>query len=304
MNNLMKAEWFRLRHSGNCLLILLFLGMCAIMLQYSGNRGLEITAEMFFVHSSMGMAIAVGGITALIAGTFNNRLVNYEIMQGTPPEIMVLSKMLMSLMLVTAVYFLPTALLLVIFDRGSITLPMMLLTFICTAKLTVTAIGIDIILKDATGTVIFVFGLAFQSAPLVLLQNILNIDAVKLTPYLTSTQLIIIGNMKVIDLDELYAQIRSANNRLIDGARPLGLDAAYYVQQYAAELGSGPTPSERAAQIQAERRERLAKRRKNREVWINLLASILLFLLKGCGWLFILGLSAFVYLALLLILLL
>lgn len=211
MNNLMKAEWFRLRHSGNCLLILLFLGMCAVMLQYSGSDGLEITAEMFFVHSSMGMAIAVGGITALIAGTFNNRLVNYEIMQGTPPEIMVLSKMLMSLMLVTAVYFLPTALLLVIFDRGSITLPMMLLTFICTAKLTVTAMGINIILKDATGTVIFIFGLAFQSMPLVILQNVLKIDAEKFTPYLTSTQLMIIGNMNIVDLDELSMPLDMAH---------------------------------------------------------------------------------------------
>lgn len=211
MSNIMKAEWFRLRHSGNCLLLLLFLGMCAVVLQYSGSDGFEVTAEMFFVHSSMGMTIAVGGVTALIAGTFNNRLANYEIMKGTPPEIMILSKTLMSLMIVTAVYFLPNVLLLLIFDRGSITLPMMLLTFICTAKLTVTAIGIDIILKDATGTVIFVFGLAFQSAPLVLLQNILNIDAVKLTPYLTSTQLIIIGNMKVIDLDELSMPLDTSN---------------------------------------------------------------------------------------------
>ena len=202
MNNLIKAEWFRLRHSGNCLLILLFLGMCAIALQYSGSNGLAVTSKMFFVHSSIGMAIAVGGITALIADTFNNRLVNYEIMKGTPPEIMILSKMLLSLILVTAVYFLPNVLLLVIFDRGSITLPMMFLTFICTAKLTVTAMAIDIILKDAAGTVIFIFGLAFQSMPLVILQNVLNIDAVKFTPYLTSTQLMIIGNMNVIDLDD------------------------------------------------------------------------------------------------------
>ena len=202
MNNLIKAEWFRLRHSGNCLLILLFLGMCAIVLQYSGSNGLAVTSKMFFVHSSIGMAIAVGGITALIADTFNNRLVNYEIMKGTPPEIMILSKMLLSLILVTAVYFLPNVLLLVIFDRGSITLPMMFLTFICTAKLTVTAMAIDIILKDAAGTVIFIFGLAFQSMPLVILQNVLNIDAVKFTPYLTSTQLMIIGNMNVIDLDD------------------------------------------------------------------------------------------------------
>ena len=210
MNNLIKAEWFRLRHSGNCLFILLFLGMCAVVLQYSGSDGLAVTSKMFFVHSSIGMAIAVGGITALIADTFNNRLVNYEIMKGTPPEIMILSKMLLSLMLVTAVYFLPNVLLLVIFDRGSITLPMMFLTFICTAKLTVTAMAIDIILKDlvdddikdAAGTVIFIFGLAFQSMPLVILQNVLNIDAVKFTPYLTSTQLMIIGNMNVIDLDD------------------------------------------------------------------------------------------------------
>ena len=202
MNNLMKAEWYRLRHSGNLLLILIFAGICSVLMQFDGDNGIQITVEIYYLRASMGMAVAVGSITAVVAATFNNRLVNYEIMKGTPPMIMILSKILISLLMVTVIYFIPSFVLLLAYDCEKLTLTMVLLTFLCVLKLTLISTAICIIFKNAVGVTLFFVALVFQSAPLVLLQNIIGIDVVSLTPFLTSTQLIIIGD-QALALDEL-----------------------------------------------------------------------------------------------------
>ena len=53
MSNLMKAEWFRLRHSGNSLTSLtISIAGCIIvvLMQFVSNEGLSITAEILFTH--------------------------------------------------------------------------------------------------------------------------------------------------------------------------------------------------------------------------------------------------------------
>ena len=202
MNNLMKAEWYRLRHSGNLLLILIFVGICAVLMQFVGDSGIQVTAEIYYLRASMGMAVAVGSVTAIVAATFNNRLANYEIMKGTPPMIMILSKILISLLIVTVLYFIPSFVLLLIYDSEKLTLTMILLTFLCVFKLTLVSTAICFIFKDAVGVILFFLAFVFQSTPLVLLQNVIGIDVVPLTPYLTNTQLIIIGD-QVFESDDL-----------------------------------------------------------------------------------------------------
>lgn len=211
MNNLMKAEWYRLRHSGNTMIFILLIGVVAVLLQFMGNDGPDATAKSFYIHSSLGMAIAVGGVTGVILSTFNNRLADYEIMKGTPPMTMILGKTLMTLTIVTVIYFLPSVAAVLINDRANLTLSMILLTYVCVIKLTVIAVSLCIMCKDAVGSVAFVMLLAFESVPLVFLQNVLGINTVPLTSYLTSTQLIIIGNIGVIDLDELSMELDTSH---------------------------------------------------------------------------------------------
>ena len=203
MNNLMKAEWFRLRRSGSLLSIILLIGFCSVALQFLGNDGPTVTVESYFLHASMGIAMAVGSVSAIVAGTFNNRLANYEIMKGTPPMTMILSKTLMTLIVVTVIYFIPSFVLLLIYDSSDITLPMILLTYVCVIKLTVISESVCIIAKDGMGAVMFLLAFAFESVPLLFLQNVLGINAVPLTPYLTSTQLMIIGDSGSVDLEDL-----------------------------------------------------------------------------------------------------
>ena len=202
MNNLMKAEWFRLRHTGNTLLLLVFLCISSVFSQFAGDEGIQINTAVFFAHSSIGITMAVIVVTGIVAGTFNNKLVNYEIMKGTPPMQTILSKTLMSLLLITTTYYLPTVILLAVFDGAHLTLSMAVLLYICIVKLVVIAESFCIIFKDAAGVVVFGILFAFQSLPLVILQNVFNIDVVPFTSYLTSTQLMIIGDLGMIDFDD------------------------------------------------------------------------------------------------------
>ena len=211
MNNLMKAEWYRLRNSGNLLLILVLVGICSVVMQFVGDNGIKVCAKSYYLSASIGMAIVVGSITGIVTATFNNRLANYEIMKGTPPMIMIFSKILISLIMVTVLYFIPSFVLLLICDGEKITLTMVLLTFVCILKLTLVSTAVCIIFKDAAGVTLFFIAFVFQSAPLVLLQNVVGINVVLLTPFITSTQLIIIGNLQTLDLENFTMPLNTSH---------------------------------------------------------------------------------------------
>lgn len=54
---------------------------------------------------------------------------------------------------------------------------------------------------------------------------------------------------KLATLDGLHAQIKAANEVFESEGKRVGLDYAYYIHKYWGFLGSGPTPSEKAARI-------------------------------------------------------
>ena len=131
MNNLMKAEWFRLRRSGNTLKTVIMLFVMAVVFQFVGNDGLEINAYTYFSHASIGFSLSVVIAAAFVGGTFNSHLADYEIMKGTPPMLTILSKTLTVLYLITAFYLLPSMILVKIFDSENLTVSMMILLFLC-----------------------------------------------------------------------------------------------------------------------------------------------------------------------------
>ncbi|MCR5121303.1 MAG: hypothetical protein K6B74_02660, partial [Ruminococcus sp.] len=137
MNNLMKAEFIRIRRSGSLFFVLIFIGVISALMQFVGNEGLSIDALTFFTHSSMGLSICICATAGIVCETFDSRAAHYEIMKGTPPMLIIMNKILVTLMIATATYFLPTMILLKIFDGANITLSMMLLLYLCFIKLTV-----------------------------------------------------------------------------------------------------------------------------------------------------------------------
>ena len=203
MNNLMKAEFFRLRRSGSLLSKLILAGVLSVLMQFIGDDGLTINAVTFFAHSSIGFSLSICVAAGFVCETFNSRVAHYEIMMGTPPMLIILNKILVTLIITTTAYFLPTMILLKIFDGANITLSMMLLLYLCFVKLTVFFVSVCVIFDGGLGTVLALFLFMFQSMPLVLLQNIIGINVVPLTSYLTSTQVMLIGQQTVFDLEEL-----------------------------------------------------------------------------------------------------
>lgn len=208
MNNLIKAEWFRLKHSGSSVLssnlfIMAFTCLLMTLFQFIGNEGLDISALAFVTHAGMGIAMSVMMPAAMITGTFDSRIANYEIMKGTPPLQTIISKILLVLILNTVFYFIPSIILVQIFDSGILTAKMILLIYVCIAKSVVFATSICILLKSGVGVVIFVFAFAFQTIPMVILQYFTGIDMSSAASWFTTTQVMIIGNQLLFDLEDI-----------------------------------------------------------------------------------------------------
>ena len=208
MNNLIKAEWFRLKHSGSSVLssnifIMAFTCLLMTLFQFIGSEGLDISAMTFVTHTSISFAMSVMAPAAMITGTFDSRLANYEIMKGTPPLQTVLSKILLVLILNTVFYFIPSITLVQIFDSGLLTAKMILLMYVCIAKAVVFATSICILFKSGGGVVIFLFAFSFQTMPLLILQNITGLDMSSAASWFTTTQVMIIGNQLLFDLEDM-----------------------------------------------------------------------------------------------------
>lgn len=214
MSNLMKAEWFRLRHSGNSLTICIAVCIVVVLMQFVGDEGFYITAEMLFTHASVGVVASVLSAAAMITGTFNSRVANYEIMKGTPPMLSVLSKTVMAFLIVTVFYYIPSIILIMIFDSGKLTIPMILLFLVCIAKVVVMAVSICIIFKDAAASGIFMFLFMFQTTPLLVLQNLLDKDMSSVAAWFTTTQLSVIGCQTIYNFDMMALPLDASHIEL------------------------------------------------------------------------------------------
>ena len=203
MNDLIKAELFRLRHSGNTMTGMIFIGLLATVMQFVGNEGMHIDVITYFDHVTVGVVIVICGVVGLVSNTFNNRLINHEIMKGTPPMQTILCRIMVSSACVTILYYIPTVILLTIFDREKLHLPMLVLLFICLIKLTAAVQALCIFFKDGCGIMVFLFAFAFESMPLVIIQNFTPFDATAAASWLTSTQLLMLGSVNNVELEQI-----------------------------------------------------------------------------------------------------
>ncbi|MBP3272635.1 MAG: hypothetical protein J6M17_10490 [Ruminococcus sp.] len=207
MSNLMRAEWFRIRRSKNIFIILLSTELVVLLFQFIGDDGFRINAaEYFSYHANMGVMMAVFTATLIVSEPFNSKLADYEIMKGTPPMHTIISKTLMSLIIETVTYYLPTMILLKIFDGENITLKMMLLLYLCIIKLTVVSMSLAVIFKGMLGNMLFFFVFSFANIPLVLISGVTGADLTQLTSYMTSTQLVMIGGTDILDMSKVFEE--------------------------------------------------------------------------------------------------
>lgn len=108
MNRLMKAEGYRLAHSGNLFAWIIFLNLFIVVLQYS--MAYEISkvdfANALFLVNENGLAVAVvlGLLTSVIVVLlYQNRVGYYEIMSGHKISHILWSKMLVDGFVITGI---------------------------------------------------------------------------------------------------------------------------------------------------------------------------------------------------------
>ena len=107
---------------------------------------------------------------------------------------------------------------------------------------------------------------------------------------------------KLATLDGLHEKIASANEQFKEEAAKTGLDSAYYVRKYAGSLGDGNKPS--AVEARAKRAADLAKAKKREDALREVLSWLLRGCFWGCFWTVAIGISLFVTIGLLLMLVL
>lgn len=100
MSKLIKAEWYRFTHSGIMFKVLVFLSFFSLLMHYvSDPKFMERTlcANMITYTSVLGVTLCMflGTVIAATLGVFyNNRTGFYEIMDGSSPSEIILSKLI------------------------------------------------------------------------------------------------------------------------------------------------------------------------------------------------------------------
>ena len=93
---------------------------------------------------------------------------------------------------------------------------------------------------------------------------------------------------KLVLLDGLHAKIKLVNNQFKRDAGLVELNAPYYIARYAGTLGKGLTPSAEAA------RAREVMKRNKARAHSSFIDGLLTLCLRGCGWLAMLAIFAFI----------
>lgn len=112
MSNLIRAEWYRLFHTGAKFYIL---GCMACIPLVFINESMSISLTEPSHSTAISMAVAVMLVCVASANSYGSRLPYYEIMNGGSPNSIILSKFAIYLPIVILVYYIPVAVLYLIF---------------------------------------------------------------------------------------------------------------------------------------------------------------------------------------------
>lgn len=192
MSNLLKAEWHRIRHSGTMLIMLIFAEIVFVLFSFSSGK-LDFSFHTFIEAGSFAIVFALIGITIIITDSYNTRMAFYEVMNGASAHKIVLSKFILSLIMVICLYFLPVCVILFICDGEMMTFEIVLHLFMCIAKLTVFFVSVCMILETSSAVIIPTLLYIWETLPLVMLASEFEIDTSSLMPWFTNSQFTLIG---------------------------------------------------------------------------------------------------------------
>lgn len=174
MTNLIKAEFYRIRHSDKFLLIIIFIcfALC-IFLSFSGSF-FNINRTALSQDVSLGLFVSVIGAIVPIGLHFHSRTAYYEIMDGKSPHAIILSRFVIYIPIATVFFFVPISVILMIFDGGTESVKFLLLLFLIFLRLLVFAICSCLILKIPEGMMITLPRVMLETIPMMLSSGMQN----------------------------------------------------------------------------------------------------------------------------------
>lgn len=181
MNNLIKAEFFRLRHSNR--LLFNIIGLCIIGIGTSFlNDFLDINRQNFAAGGApMGMVFSLMGIGFAIGLHYQNRTAFYEVMDGVSAHKTILSRMCVYIPIMICSYFIPVSAVLMIKDGGSDIALFLLMLLIIFLRLTIFTICGCLIFKSGEGGILPFARFIAEMLPVMLMsQEELDISSEKI----------------------------------------------------------------------------------------------------------------------------
>ena len=178
MTNLIKAEFYRIRHS-NKLSLLAILMCCGlgVFLSFSSSF-FDINRISLSQDVSLGLFLAVIGSTAPIGLHFQNRTACYEIMDGKSPHAIILSRFVIYIPIATVFFFVPICITLLISDGGTESVKFLALLFVILLRLLVFAICCCLILKNTVGIMLMMPRIMLETIPMMLINGMQSNEAI------------------------------------------------------------------------------------------------------------------------------
>ena len=153
MTNLIKAEFYRIRHSSH--LLLLTIGVCIFGAFMSFlNETTIVTRHTLATIAPIGMIISMMTAGVCIGKHYHNRTAFYEIMDGVSAHRIILSRICVYMPLIACFYFIPVSVFLMYFDFSGESVRFLLMLLIILFRLLVFTICICLTFKTADGAIL------------------------------------------------------------------------------------------------------------------------------------------------------
>lgn len=153
MSNLIKAEFYRIKHSSH--LLLLTIGVCifgAFMSFF--NETTIVTRQTLSTIAPMGMILSLMSAAMSIGKHYHNRTAYYEIMDGTSAHSIILSRICVYMPLIVVFYFVPVSIFLMYFDFSCESIKILIMLLIILLRLLVFTVCLCLTFKTADGAIL------------------------------------------------------------------------------------------------------------------------------------------------------
>lgn len=167
MTNLVKAEWFRIRHGSSSWILIILAAFLSVIFSFM-NPLPSFDRVTLSQSAPIGMSICLMVITVVIGQLYSNRMAFYEIMDGKTANQIILYRFVLYLPIVVFFYFVPVSILLLIFDAGVNSIKFLALLFLVLLRMFVLFIGITLILKSAEGAILMFPRIMVEMLPVML----------------------------------------------------------------------------------------------------------------------------------------